>query len=614
MKVALVTAFAVFAPALWVACGFESSEVGVRDRVTPSMVKIQSQFGSIGSGFLVDGGYIVTAAHVAWPNTDLDVVFEDSVKYEGVPVVSYDHHADLAFLGPIETSAPGLRLAESKGLQEGDAVFAAGYSGTEMLSVNRGVAHERLGDWENADISILNSTARAVGGMSGGPMTNGSGDVVGVIARGGELGSAGAASDTVRRRLRRLEIGREASLLGSRILSDTGGMLEHEFVLDGVWDVETFVFRESSETPITIEFDADSDVEYAVIYGDGWSLFDYAYGTTFRLARKGIAPIYGSDEPGFLVVKQRFDREQAVRVRSSIPLPPYPDPDDGRELKVDVPVSGILDTAADIDHYTIRMYRGQRIRIRYISLSPGVVSIDHSGAPLGGVFSQESDWENAWIDVVYQAPFDGEFSIAVRHPDLRRHERTPPTGYTLTARVDGGDSQSVAVPERPSDVIGSVFGDTLRHTFEHSPPAIYIDYPLYITGSGAALLGATLFEQGRRGETLALGEQDLTFYGEALTVDQYVRRSVLASGLPIRGEKVTARREVETPTGSPALIEEFVADDGRTKGVRLAYVHEGTTGIMAIFYAASDIFDDWRPVVEYCIGTFSIDGRPVARQ
>ena len=617
MKTALVTAFAVFAPVLWAACGSESefSDGEMLGWVTPSMVKIQSQFGSIGSGFLVNGGYIVTAAHVAWPNTALDVVFEDGAKYQGVPVVSYDHHADLAFLGPIETSAPGLEFAESKGLQEGDAVFVAGYIGTEMLSVNRGVVHERLGDWESADVSILNSTARAVGGMSGGPMTNGSGEVVGVVARGGGLGSAGAASDTVRRQLRRIEIGREeVSLLGSRIPPDADGTRDREFVLDGTWDVETFAFRESSETPITVSFDADGDVEYAVVYADGWSLFDYFYGATFRPARKGIAPIYGSDEPRFLVVKQRFDREQVVRVKSSVPLAPYPDPDDGRELKIGVPTSGILDTAVDIDRYTIRMYRGQRIRIRYISLSPGVVSIDHSGAPLGGVFSQESDWENAWIDVVYQAPFDGEFSIAVRHPDLRRHSRTPPTGYTLTARIDGGYSQSVAVPERPSDVIGSVFGDTLRHTFDHSPPAIHIDYPLYITGSGAEMLGAALFEQGRRGETLALGEQDLTFYGERLTVDQYVRRSVLASGLPIRGEKVTARREVETQSGSPALVEEFVADDGRTKGVRLAYVHEGTTGIMAIFYAASDVFDDWRPVVEYCIGTFSIDGRPVVRQ
>ena len=61
------------------------------------------------------------------------------------------------------------------------------------------------------------------------------------------------------------------------------------------------------------------------------------------------------------------------------------------------------------------------------------------------------------------------------------------------------------------------------------------------------------------------------------------------------------------------LVEDFVADDGWTKGVRLAYVHRETTGVMAVFYAASDVFDDWRPVVEYCIGTFSIDGERVVQ-
>ena len=44
------------------------------------------------------------------------------------------------------------------------------------------------------------------------------------------------------------------------------------------------------------------------------------------------------------------------------------------------------------------------------------------------------------------------------------------------------------------------------------------------------VLGAALFEQGRRGETLALEQFDLGFYDEALSIDQYVRRSVLANG------------------------------------------------------------------------------------
>ena len=627
LKAALVAWLVAFALVLGSACGAESSDDGeIRDQVAPSMVKIHDQFGRVGgSGFIVKGGYVVTAAHVAWPGTSLDVLFDDGTEYGDVPVLSYDHFADLAFLGPIDTSAPRLELAGSEELHEGDAVFLFGYPGGEVLSVNPGAVYEwpeaGYERWEEADVSILYSTAISIGGMSGGPIVNGNREVIGVLSgfavtRSGDHITTGPALDTVRRRLHRVEIGREASLLGSRVpsLDTVDGVREHEVVLDGVWDIETFVFHEPSETPITIQFEGESDVEYAVVYWEGSSLFDDIYGTTFRPARKGIAPLYGSDEPGFLVVKQRFDREQAFRVKSSAPLTPLSDPDDGREMKIGVPVSGILDTSVDIDRYTIRMYRGQRIGIRYGSLFPGVVSIDHSGAPLGGVVSQEYGEESVEMALVYEAPFDGEFSVVVSHPYLPRYWTIiPPVGYTLVAQIDSGHSQPAAGSVKPPDVIGSVFGDTLRHTFERPFPSIHIDYPLYITGNDEAMLGATLFEQGRRGETLALEESDLTFYDELLTVDRYVRRSVLANGLPIRGEKVTARREVETSFGSPVLIEEFVADDGKTKGVRLAYVHKGTTGVMAIFYAASDVFDDWRPVVEYCIGTFSIGGDLVGR-
>ena len=98
-----------------------------------------------------------------------------------------------------------------------------------------------------------------------------------------------------------------------------------------------------------------------------------------------------------------------------------------------------------------------------------------------------------------------------------------------------------------------------------------------------------------------------------LTVDDYMERSVLSGTFPYKTEKtVTARREVETPSGSPILIEDFEVDNGGMKGVRLAYIHEGETGFMAIFYAPDKVFDEWKPVVDYCIGTFSIGEFSVA--
>ena len=54
-----------------------------------------------------------------------------------------------------------------------------------------------------------------------------------------------------------------------------------------------------------------------------------------------------------------------------------------------------------------------------------------------------------------------------------------------------------------------------------------------------------------------------------------------------------------------------MADGGQTKGVRLAYIHEGTTGFMAVFYSPAEVFEEWKPVVDYSVGTFAVFGETV---
>ena len=60
------------------------------------------------------------------------------------------------------------------------------------------------------------------------------------------------------------------------------------------------------------------------------------------------------------------------------------------------------------------------------------------------------------------------------------------------------------------------------------------------------------------------------------------------------------------------MNEYFEARKMDTKGIRLAYIQEGATGYMAIFYAPAEVFDKWRPVVDYCIDSFAIGDFSVA--
>ena len=587
----------------------------VLEKLRPSMVRIRIDDWDRASGFVVDGGYVVTAAHVAWSSTVVDVVFENGTEHTNVPVVSYDYLADLAFLGPIDTSAPHVELANVDDESEGSPVFNIGYpeDDSELSAMAGEVAY--VWDWTDADVQHVVLTAGGISGMSGGPITNRDGEVLGVLIDGGDSGSIGASSNIVRNRLVEIARGEMASATGLRLLPDDIGTQEHEFVLRGRWDTETFIFRGDGETPVSIDFDSYEDVEYGLFNEFGSSNFRIWHGGTlvipeFQSTRHstGTDQIYYPFYPygtWFVVLRQQFDIEREGVIKSSVPLVRYRDPDDGRELQIGDTVAGVF-TPGDVDRYTIRLGKGQRVGIRFQSNSWIRVTIDYPDAPPYETASLEGSFQ----EIEYEAPVDTKYTIVVQSSGWQG-------GYTLSVSESQNLTPAVHL-DRPDDVIKGPVGDMRRHKFEHSVPTVQVDYPANITGGDhSVVLGSVLFEQGRRGETVTLEDADLSYLGqsaeEEITFGEYLERSVLLKNLALRGEVVTDRREVETPSGSPILIEEFDAD-GDFRGVRLVYIHEGKTGFMAVYYAPSEVFEEWRPVVNYSIGTFSIGAFSVAER
>ena len=506
-----------------------------------------------------------------------------------------------------------MELANIDNEGEGAPVFALGYPVDVMeLSVTDG-EFEGVWDWTSADVMTVGSTAAGSRGMSGGLMTNHDGGVIGVLIRGGDSGTVGASSNTLRDRLAKIERGEKASAAGLRLLPYHEGRNEHKFVLQGRWDTETFVFRSDGQTPVTIEFDSYEDVEYGLFNEFGSSDFRVWHGGTrivpeYQSTRRSTGadrlfyPFYPYGT-WFVVLRQPFDINREGVIKSTIPLARYHDADDEGELQIGDTVAGVF-TPGDVDGYSIDLKAGRKVRIRMDANAIMQVTVDYPTAPPYDIVS----FEGRVGDFDYVAPIDTEYMIVVQSP-------AHVGGYTLTV-TELSDSTQVVRPEPPGNVIDSPAGDMLRHTFKHSSPPVRLDYPAKVTGGKhPGVIGAELFEQGRRGETVALEEADLTYYkqstGEALSFGEYIERSVLLKNLPFSDEVVTDRREVETPSGKPLLIEEFDADDD-LKGVRLLYLHEEQTGFMVVYYAPSQVFEDWRPVVDYSIGTFSIGAFSVA--
>ena len=126
------------------------SSARIFEMVSPAIAYIHTGTGS-GSGVLVEGGYVVTNAHVVWPFNAVRVAFPDGTDFRGVPVIGWDLLADLAVLGPIETPVQPVSLLDGENIPIGSEVYLIGYPAEveayPKTTMTRGIL-SRLREWE----------------------------------------------------------------------------------------------------------------------------------------------------------------------------------------------------------------------------------------------------------------------------------------------------------------------------------------------------------------------------------------------------------------------------------------------------------------------------------
>jgi len=165
----------------------------IYDEVADAVVSIQVYSGvgrpASGSGFLVDGGYIVTNEHVV---TDADTVyvrFADT-DWREVTVAGTDVYSDLAVIDTdsVPTTADPLPWA-SAAPPIGRRVVAIGnpfgLSGSVSEGIVSGVDRTLQGENGFSIAAGIQTDAAVNPGNSGGPLVDLDGDVLGVINSGG---------------------------------------------------------------------------------------------------------------------------------------------------------------------------------------------------------------------------------------------------------------------------------------------------------------------------------------------------------------------------------------------------------------------------------------------
>ncbi len=177
------------------------------EKVRQSVVRVVGGE-SEGSGFAIQkGGFILTNFHMIETEPIPKVILPDNT-FETAQVIMADKDADLAVI-KINKNLPVLKMACLDGISPVEELLSIGYPLGGSLpgeaSVTRGSFSRFIRDRKN-NVQYLNTDMTFVSGVSGGPMVNIYGEVVGINTAG--LSSGGMASaisaDSIREKWREM--------------------------------------------------------------------------------------------------------------------------------------------------------------------------------------------------------------------------------------------------------------------------------------------------------------------------------------------------------------------------------------------------------------------------
>jgi len=152
--------------------------------------------GSRGSGFFIDPeGYILTAQHVIDKAKEIEVRTADGQRLAARLVVA-DNQLDLALLKiQIDREPPVLSLGDSERIQVGDLAVVFSYPFGRESSMSLGIISRAGRTYpDSAGFDYIQTDAGAYPGVSGGPLLNSQGHVVGMITMASERGNLGFAT------------------------------------------------------------------------------------------------------------------------------------------------------------------------------------------------------------------------------------------------------------------------------------------------------------------------------------------------------------------------------------------------------------------------------------
>lgn len=577
----------------------------VFERLAPSVAFVETPAGS-GSGLVLEGGYLLTNAHVVWPYEAIRVVLADGSEHLAVPVISLDLMADLALAGPVETEVIPGALANGEDLVTGSPVYLLGYPGEveefPQPTIVSGVL-SRLRESEMLGITYFQTDAQAAGGQSGGILASDRGEIIGVSGYSFtevNFGLVASASDVLPR-IQRMIAGEDITGLGDRRPDLKGGALEYRFELNGYWDTRVYTVLPPIGTDVEISVDSENDALLDVVDLAGGAALSVDEGYTGVEAGAFQAQ---RDLPYFVRVSQLTEGKGPFSVRSSHPLIPFEDTDDGRRLSTESSLTASLDYPGDTDHFVVELRAGDTIHLQVESamFDPYVI-VDYEGAGQAQLIEDDDSGGGLFgldAEVVYRAPHEGSYTVAVADATGGLIG-----GYRLSLQPAGADSPTPSLPRPTPTSIVSPVGPMALYTSQRYP--FSLQYPADWVDLGAQRQMGVVASFGRDDHLLNLGEEDLSALGfSGLTAADYADLFVGTLRTVVSDFSLIAQRPLTTSSGLGAVVVEYTMFGGAYRAAVLLYVHEQAIGFSATYAFPAQDYAALKEVLDHSFSTLAV--------
>ena len=556
-------------------------------RVAPSVPVIETPDGH-GSGFMYDATHVMTAAHVVGDHDTVKLRFPDGMTYGNAKVVARDRMVDMALIELPSARAVQTVIAAAP-TAIGTELYVLGYPGRTNTSpqpiFSRGLLSQ-ASTWDDAGMRYLRTDAAGEPGVSGGPVIDEAGNVVGVIqfgsARGGYM--VAAVAEDMRARAERHLHGEDVDGISKRVLGGVASSTFDAQLTGAPHPDESYFFVPAATGTAEFTFEA-SQISGSVLVSVLNSTDELVAGTLL-LPSKRTARLTGR-----VIAGERYwisvvsETRAQIGIRSSIPATRFEDRDHGRaSLGLNI---GVLDHGRDLDCRPIALRVGQRLtaRVGAVTVDPMLYIVSPGGAMIASGDDSGLTFVTSDVTASVTATSTGDFTVCVGaatstgHPGgyILNLKATPPTRPAVTAGTFAVAEARLAIPRTGHATIALRDGRVMAIGGTDANGTLTATAEVYDPASGLVTTVPARDVVARRDPTTALLTDGRVLVVGGITANGVTDAVSIYN--PVDGKWVAS-----TSLGTPRIgAEAIVLDDGRV------LIVTGSSALLPL--ATAEIFD-----------------------